>query len=148
MKIDIGDRVKINGYEGTIIELHKDKQSVIVKFDDTNLIPPIMKVLIKYLEGRMMVDKCPKCGNAYHETKSPVRDVLWKDCRKCGKTKEELELELFDLTTSGLLFSADTAAGRIQQFIMYANYLEGTKPGWGEEATDWADVVRSCKEKL
>lgn len=36
-------------------------------------------------------EKCPKCGDRYTYTKSPILDKLWEDCIRCGKTKKDLE---------------------------------------------------------
>lgn len=94
-KFNIGDRVKVNGHSGEIIQRrhgafhgHEFK----VKFDKSDLIGTngwFLEDSVKLL-GPSIQNECPWCGSKWKETKSPVLGEVWYDCPKCKKSKEEI----------------------------------------------------------
>lgn len=92
--IEVGQKVKHvpSGYDGTAIHVHADSQ-VDVKFDRTDLIPPIMKIPMHELAkiGYDVKDVCPKCGTKWIAT--TLFSGIVYDCLKCNMKKEEIEDE-------------------------------------------------------
>ena len=53
------------------------------------------KTISRYdiLESHDEPSRCPICNTVWTVTFSPVLNTQWFDCAKCGKTKEQIELE-------------------------------------------------------
>jgi hypothetical protein len=92
MEIKVGSKVELNGKSGTIDEIDAMDGSVLIRFDDSCLIPPTMWVserYISYFEPKIP-ERCPKCKYLLKKTLSPVLNDTWIDCVKCGKRIEDL----------------------------------------------------------
>lgn len=69
-----------------------NKHTYIIEFIEKYGLINIMEVSsgeVEKIEDNF--ERCPVCGDRFTCTKSPVLDKVWYDCRKCGKTKEEIK---------------------------------------------------------
>ena len=93
-KYSIGERVKIRGYKGNIIDLSLGTENQYkIKFDQSD---ELIGADDWYSEDSIEPEEsyCPICNSVWKKTQSPVVGVDWFDCPICKKTKETIEKEL------------------------------------------------------
>jgi hypothetical protein len=97
-KFKYGDKVKVVSYGGKVISIRKDNTNGYIykiKFDNSNLIPPEMEFTeIELLSNNKVSDdsECPICGTKWTVVKFNMQ--VWKDCKKCQKTSEDITKEM------------------------------------------------------
>jgi hypothetical protein len=86
-----GDKVKIRSHEAKVISARKTASGgyiYTVRFDDPNLIPPEMDYAENQLYNRGSDSHCPACNTEWTVVKFNMK--VWKDCKKCNKTSEQI----------------------------------------------------------
>lgn len=92
MSIHIGDKVELRkGVTGVVVGING--ASCEVKFDNEDLIPPVMECPTEYLTilNHGDVTHCPRCRSKWYVTQ-PI-NLKYYDCLKCGKRKEDIIAE-------------------------------------------------------
>jgi hypothetical protein len=87
-----GDRVLAGKHPGTVVSITKQATGYYcrVRFDDKKLIPSEMTYEqdnLKFLEFNE--NACPMCGSQWKVTEFMKK--IWKDCKSCNDTKENLQ---------------------------------------------------------
>jgi len=97
-KFKYGDKVRVISYDGKVISIRKDSTNGYVykiRFDNSSLIPPEMEFTEMELssDNKASIDsECPICHTKWTVVKFNMH--VWKDCKQCQKTSEDIIKEV------------------------------------------------------